>query len=184
MLAPLLLVFDSIFLQIFIELPILHQGLCYMVGIKKCTRQAHLSGGSWSGGMIVMRITKCDEMHWHQRGWGPVMVWNTLFSRLCLFIYHLYFIFLMQSTLLLSFPTLCPISLLCLTTVLYSFPWKKKKKQGLKHPPLSSRLLRAMMEKVFYEAFFGFTHSREEKVILINFYYVSGLSHFFICQAV
>lgn len=68
-------------------------------------------------------------------------------------------------------------------SVLFSLK-KKKKKQGLKHPPLSSRLLRAMMEKVFYEAFFGFTHSREEKVILINFYYVSGLSHFFICQAV
>lgn len=67
----------------------LPQGLCYMLGIQKWTRQAHLSGGSWSVAVIVMRITKCDEVHGlkcikrsrveHQRGWGLLMVWNIFF---------------------------------------------------------------------------------------------------------
>lgn len=48
-----LLVFDSVSLQIFIELPIMHQGHCYILGIQKGTRQTQLSA---SGEMVGTRV--------------------------------------------------------------------------------------------------------------------------------
>lgn len=88
------------------------------------------------------------------------MVGATLFSRLDLFIC---FIFFMQSALLLSSPTLCSISLLCLPASqsrlpncsVPSFPWKKTRTetsplQTTYHPSF----LCAVMEKVLHEASF------------------------------